>query len=208
MAQSRILSLALMAGLMAATPALASGSSRDAVIDERGGKVVDSRGNCVRTKWMEANDPCAPPAPPPVPVAEPAPVPPPPPPAPTRQLHKGDLTVYFDFDKSSLTQESSAKLDRLAALLKEDVTVKGARIVGYTDSIGKRDYNMKLSQKRADVVNDYIRSRGYLGTTSAEVRAFGPENPVTDCSSVKGRTALISCKAPDRRVEIEIEYVQ
>lgn len=200
------ISMLALAATLALPIAAQAGSTNDAVSDAFGGRVVDARGNCVRTKWDNPNDICGAEAPKiekvekveKKVVVE----------APTAQLRKGDLTVYFGFDKSNLTAESTAKLDRLADLMKQDVTVKGAKIVGYTDSIGKNDYNQKLSQKRAKVVDDYIHNRGYLGETTPEVRAFGPENPVANCEGVTKRAALIECKAPDRRVEIEIQYVQ
>lgn len=200
------ISMLALAATLALPIAAHAGSTNDAVSDAFGGRVIDARGNCVRTKWDNPNDVCGATAPKiekvetvqKKVVVE----------APTKELRKGDLTVYFDFDKSNLTGESTGKLDRLADLLKQDVTVKGAKIVGYTDSIGKDSYNQKLSEKRAKVVEDYIHKRGYLGETTPEVRAFGPQNPVANCDGIKKRKELIECKAPDRRVEIEIQYVQ
>ncbi|MDD9840548.1 porin OmpA, partial [Escherichia coli] len=75
-----------------------------------------------------------------------------------------------------------------------------------TDRIGSQNYNLPLSEKRAQSVVDYLVSKG-IPANSISAEGRGKENPVTGntCDNIKARAALIDCLAPDRRVEIEIQ---
>ncbi|MCF7480995.1 OmpA family protein [Vibrio sp. J1-1] len=81
---------------------------------------------------------------------------------------------------------------------------KGLKITvsGYTDHIGTKDFNQKLSEERAQTVADYIISRGYGGPIHAF--GFGPSEPVVTCSSTLAREELIRCLQPNRRVTVRI----
>ncbi len=174
-------------------------NNRDVVQDERGNVVVNSFGNCVRTKWQSASDACAP-SPAPRRVAEPMK------PVKARSLSKEELSIYFDFNKSNINAESRRKLDRLADILKSDSEVKAAEIVGFADRIGSDDYNLKLSEKRANAVKNYLAKKNYFNTNVAEVRWLGETAPVTKCANNLKRAELINCLGQDRRVELEIQY--
>lgn len=67
--------------------------------------------------------------------------------------------LNYDLDKSDITSESSAILDKLIALLKEFPDLE-IRIESHTDSRGSDDYNLLLSKKRAKAAFDYIVSKG------------------------------------------------
>nr|WP_321460556.1 OmpA family protein [uncultured Vibrio sp.] len=81
---------------------------------------------------------------------------------------------------------------------------KGLKVTvsGYTDHIGAKDFNQKLSEERAQTVADYIISRGYDGPIKAF--GFGPSEPVVACSSTLARKDLIRCLQPNRRVTVRI----
>ncbi|MBV8938604.1 MAG: OmpA family protein [Alphaproteobacteria bacterium] len=192
--------LALAATAMTlSTPAIAAeADNRDVVHDSGGHIVVNSFGNCVRTKWMSDADACGA-APPPKAVAAPAPM--------HATIAKEDRTVYFPFNKSALTPESRTKLNSLANTLKSDKQVKEARIFGYADRIGSVSYNDKLSKKRAETVRNYLESRGFVNSRVTETRWFGKSEPKTDCPNNLSRKDLIACLQPDRRVEVEIDYL-
>jgi outer membrane protein OmpA-like peptidoglycan-associated protein len=101
----------------------------------------------------------APPAPPPptMPAAAPAPMPAPAaaPSTGARQLY----IVFFDFDKSSITEAGRKVLDAAAVAVKQDQAVR-IELTGYTDTMGTVPYNMKLSERRADAVRDYLSKAG------------------------------------------------
>lgn len=162
---------------------------------------------------------------PPAPIAsapEPASAAPSPDPAPLRQLpvapppttpvnprkHAAHVTLNaatdFAFGKATLRAAGKSKLDAFTAGLK-NITFTGLKVTGHTDRIGKRAYNMKLSQRRAEAVKSYLVGK-YLRPEVIETMGVGPDQPVTvpgDCANLKLK-ALIACLQPDRRVEIEV----
>lgn len=144
-------------------------------------------------------------------VAAPAPAPTPAP-APVVQTKRFTLKsdVLFNFDKATLKPEGQQALDQLYSQLSSMDPKDGSVIVlGYTDRIGSDAYNQKLSQARAQSVVSYLVSKG-IPSYKISARGMGKSNPVTGntCNSVKGRAAVISCLAPDRRVEIEVKGIK
>jgi len=67
-------------------------------------------------------------------------------------------------------------------------------IEGYTDTTGSDEFNMKLSQQRADAVRQFLMTQGLSGDVITS-KGFGPTNPVADNGTAAGRKA-------NRRVEI------
>jgi OOP family OmpA-OmpF porin len=59
-------------------------------------------------------------------------------------------------------------------------------IEGHTDSVGNDDYNLKLSQRRADAVRQYLLDKGVAGAR-LEAKGFGESQPVADNKTVEGR---------------------
>src|SRR5579875_34891 len=119
-------------------------------------------------------DPVKPPPPPP-PVAQ---VPPPPPPPPAKKL---------------AVIEGRRKVDEAIRVLKENPGMH-VNVDGYTDSIGSDAYNLKLSERRARTVADYMISQG-IDRSRLTVRGFGKAHPVASNDTAEGR-------ARNRRVEI------
>ncbi|EOJ8665860.1 porin OmpA [Providencia stuartii] len=140
------------------------------------------------------------------PVVEPAPVVKP---APVVENKRFTLRsdVLFNFNKATLKPEGQQALNELYNELSSiDPTQGRVLVVGFTDRIGSQNYNLPLSQKRAQSVVDYLVAKGVPASAIA-AEGRGKEDPVTGnkCDNVKGRAALIECLAPDRRVEIEIQ---
>lgn len=123
-------------------------------------------------------------------------------------LSDAERVIYFEFNKADLTAEAKRTLDGVVARLKAAKDVKSASIVGYADRIGAADYNVALSQKRANAVKAYLVKNGYLDVSVAETRALGASNSVTECSNTLPRAEKISCLAPDRRVNLELVYAE
>ncbi len=103
--------------------------------------------------------------------------------------------VLFKTGKWDLKAGAMAKLDEIAEALrgKEQPIV----VYGFTDNVGSRDNNMDLSQKRASSVRDYLVTKG-IPTDLITAQGKGPDDPVSDNSSVEGR-------ASNRRVEIVVQ---
>lgn len=112
---------------------------------------------------------------------------------------------FFEFGGADLRDVvKSDELQNVIAFIKthHDKDLK-ITVSGYTDHIGDRRYNQKLSEARAQTVADYILSRGFEGQIQAF--GFGASEPiVTDCSSNLPRDTLIQCLQPNRRVTVRI----
>ncbi|MDB5910338.1 MAG: flagellar motor protein MotB [Massilia sp.] len=152
--------------------------------------------------------PAPPPPPPPPPppaavvVVEQVPTPPPPPPPPPPRFEKVTLsaTELFDFNSATLKMPQP-KLDDIAAALIADPTITDVQITGYADRLGSAKYNLKLSQRRANAVRDYLIAKG-VDASRLKAVGKGKANPVVQCHQKK-RAELIECLAPNRRVEVE-----
>ncbi|WP_421338157.1 porin OmpA [Aeromonas veronii] len=142
-------------------------------------------------------------APAPAPAAEPAPVA-----VVEPKTFSLSSDVLFEFNKATLKPAANQALDALfsqivAANPKDGV----ATVIGYTDRIGSDNYNLALSEKRAQSVASYLVSKG-LYADKVRVEGRGKANPVAgnNCAS-RSKQELIACLAPDRRVEIHLEGV-
>jgi outer membrane protein OmpA-like peptidoglycan-associated protein len=164
-------------------------NTHEAVISSSGKLARDKYGCCVRTAFDAGKDPC-------------------------RSYRTIDVDtvfeemderiVYFDFDSAVLKEEQKRALERLANTLRE-YKVTDVKIIGYTDRIGKDEYNKNLSMRRANSVKGYLDSLIKLDSSIIHLKAFGNTNPIKDCSDVSGRSELIECLAPNRRVEVEVD---
>ena len=166
---------AISTTMLFAAPA-AFAIDQDAAFTKTKSYVGDTNGKCVRTKWMNADDPCAPYVPPaPAPVAVPAPAPAPAPVLPIVSLEQ--RTIYFDFDSDKLSMESAAKLDELGNIINASKAIADVRIHGFTDQFGTSSYNEELANRRAAAVKEYLDGRSRLDTTVAEVKGLGKSVP-------------------------------
>jgi OOP family OmpA-OmpF porin len=136
-----------------------------------------------------------------------APPPPPPPPPPVRNFSlSSDGT--FEFDKAVLTPVGRTRLDALLQELKSaGFRARSIVVVGYTDPLGKPEYNQRLSVARANAVRDHMVGAGVPANVIQTEGRGETELKITeaDCKAqgqAKSRTALIACLQPDRRVEI------
>lgn len=149
----------------------------------------------------EASPPPPPPPPPPPAVTHAAPpaAATPVAPAPAMALPKrGSVTlegVTFAFNSAQLQDGSSSVLDKVAAGLKQHPLIK-VEIQGYTDSVGARSYNMRLSRLRARAVRDYLVGQG-VASSQMTARGYGPADPVASNRTAAGR-------AQNRRVVLEV----
>ena len=142
----------------------------------------------------------------------PAPVVAPPPPPPPKPIPYAPKRVSFSadslfgFDKSSISPEGKQQIDKMVSDLR-GTTVDGITVTGHTDRIGKHNYNMKLSARRAEAVKAYLMESTGIGGEKIVATGVDGANPVTkpgDCKGTKVTKALIACLQPDRRVDLEV----
>ena len=84
--------------------------------------------------------------------------------------------VHFDFDKSTLKPEAQAILKRNIQLLKDNPKAK-VRIAGYTSASGTEAYNQKLSERRANAVQEYLINEGVITRDRLSTIGYGETNP-------------------------------
>jgi outer membrane protein OmpA-like peptidoglycan-associated protein len=107
----------------------------------------------------------------------------------------GEKSIRFDADKSDIAPQYRGILKRIGSVL---MPLKGYSIYvyGYTDDSGTKDYNLKLSVRRARAVRDSL-VQGGIGSSLISTKGFGKSEP-----RVRGNTA--KARAANRRVEIGI----
>ena len=103
--------------------------------------------------------------------------------------------IYFDFDKTSLKNESFAELNKVVDFLKQNPSVE-IEISGHTDNKGSDDYNATLSQGRSEAVVDYVISQG-VDSYRLSAHGYGESKPIDTNDSDEGR-------ANNRRVEFTV----
>jgi outer membrane protein OmpA-like peptidoglycan-associated protein len=103
--------------------------------------------------------------------------------------------ITFETNSAKITRESRPTLDETVKVLKANPKYD-VSIEGHTDDTGGRDYNVELSQKRADAVADYLVKNG-VSRERVHTRGRGPDKPVADNSTAEGR-------AQNRRIEFKL----
>jgi len=83
--------------------------------------------------------------------------------------------VFFGFDKSDLSTEAQATLDRQAAWLKKYSTAK-VTIEGHCDERGTREYNLALGERRATAAKNYLVAAGIPAGRITTI-SYGKERP-------------------------------
>jgi len=93
--------------------------------------------------------------------------------------------IFFDFNKSTLRDESIAELERLTKLLDEIPTLK-IEVSGHTDNIGSASYNQNLSENRAKAVVNYLTRKG-IDVNRLIFKGYGFNQPVATNDTEEGR---------------------
>jgi outer membrane protein OmpA-like peptidoglycan-associated protein len=108
--------------------------------------------------------------------------------------------VLFDVNKATLKPGARERLNKLAGILLAYPGQYRIDINGHTDAVGSDDYNLRLSQDRAESVRDCLAQAGIRPDRLAAVRGLGKAAPVASNDTAAGRQL-------NRRVEIVIDDV-
>jgi outer membrane protein OmpA-like peptidoglycan-associated protein len=108
-------------------------------------------------------------------------------------LTMGD--VLFAFDKATLSPEAFRNVDKLADFLQKHPN-RSVLIEGHTDSVGSEEYNLDLSEKRADAVKNALVAKG-VGEERITAKGYGKKYPVASNNTSDGRQL-------NRRVEVVV----
>lgn len=116
-----------------------------------------------------------------------------------KPVRKGQVmelrNVFFEFNSDVLKDESSVELNKVVSFLKKNPSLK-VEIGGHTDSVGTREYNLDLSQRRAQSVLNYLTEKG-IDKARLVPKGYGFDKPLATNESEEGR-------AINRRTEIRI----
>ncbi|MCR8558367.1 OmpA family protein [Mucilaginibacter sp. BJC16-A38] len=118
----------------------------------------------------------------------------PPPPPPVAKPDYNFKNIQFEFNSGILKTDSYPTLDKIAAEIKKDPSVKFV-LNGNSSAEGSADHNMALSVERANSVKLYLVNSGISGDNLA-IKGYGESKPVADNSTEEGRVL-------NRRVEIK-----
>jgi len=100
--------------------------------------------------------------------------------------------IYFDFDRSEIRPEAAKILERHAALFKRFTGWKVA-VTGHTDNMGSEEYNVFISRKRAEVIAEYLITKG-VKKNQLETLWYGFDQPDASESTEEGRQMNRRCE--------------
>ncbi len=112
------------------------------------------------------------------------------------KTHTGVIRgIFFEFNSDTIGKRSLPVLDAAVKVLREYEQIR-IQIVGHTDDVGKREYNLELSRARAESVRTYLIEQG-LAPERITTRGAGPDEPLADNTTRRGR-------AENRRIEFKV----
>ena len=104
--------------------------------------------------------------------------------------------IYFDFEKATFRTESYGELNKLETMMKQNQNLK-VEISGHTDFVGAKQFNKRLSEKRAAAVKSFLVSKG-VDTRRIKTVGYGEERPLASNDDEKEGRSL------NRRVEFRV----
>ena len=142
-----------------------------------------------------------------MPAAKPAPIP-----APEFEKISLSADVLFKFDRyreKDMLATGRGKLDEVADKIKGYITatIDHIDLIGHTDRLGSDAYNLRLSERRAKTVKNYLIKKGVDGGKMVD-KGRGESEPVVQCKGNKATKKLIRCLQPNRRVDVEVHGVK
>jgi OOP family OmpA-OmpF porin len=132
-----------------------------------------------------------------VPPAEPAPA-----------NYKYCITLHneFDIDKAIVRSEDHREIARVGDFMKKYPTTT-AVIEGHSDNVGSAEYNLDLSQRRAEAVVNYLVDNFGIDRSRLSAKGYGLSRPVADNATNEGRQknrrieAIIDCAFDVQKIE-------
>jgi outer membrane protein OmpA-like peptidoglycan-associated protein len=104
--------------------------------------------------------------------------------------------IQFQYKSAEITPESKKLLEGVADMFQKEMAGKKVVILGHTDNVGGSEYNLKLSEERAESAKEFLIQHG-VESYRLQARGVGKDQPICDNDTEEGRTK-------NRRVEFEI----
>jgi OOP family OmpA-OmpF porin len=111
---------------------------------------------------------------------------------------RATINVEFDFDKADIKPAFDEEIQKFALVMKNYPDLKVV-IEGYTDNVGKKAYNEKLSERRANSVKNYMTKKLGIEESRLTARGYGNSKPIDSNKTKMGRQK-------NRRVEAAVSY--
>ncbi len=130
----------------------------------------------------------------------------PPPPPPKRCDFSATLVndQTFAFNKTVLSNAAKKRIDdEVLPKLATCANVDFINVTGHADRLGSQQYNQKLSEKRADAVAAYLKSKSV--NAPMDTLGLGKTQSIKSCDDKLPRKQLIECLTPNRRVVIDVK---
>jgi outer membrane protein OmpA-like peptidoglycan-associated protein len=105
-------------------------------------------------------------------------------------------TVYFETGKATILPKSFPLLEQVSSVMSANPQIKRVVIGGHTDDVGADEFNLELSQKRAEAVRQFLIDQG-VGADRLVAKGFGETQPLLPNTSTRNRGV-------NRRVEFKI----
>ena len=112
-------------------------------------------------------------------------------------LNKAMSGIQFENGKATIKKTSYKILDDIAKIFIDNSNYI-IEVQGHTDNVGKHDYNVDLSERRAQAVRTYLIGKG-VPAERLSAHGYGPDKPIADNKTSAGR-------AKNRRVEFNITF--
>jgi peptidoglycan-associated lipoprotein len=116
---------------------------------------------------------------------------------------KFDVPVHFEFASSELREADRPVLDRFATVVKQYYPGALVTVEGFTDPAGSAAYNLRLGQRRADAVKEYLATAGGFASDSIKAVSYG---------KARNRQVVPGAKGPgdtgveNRRVALVVDH--
>ena len=112
--------------------------------------------------------------------------------------------IFFDFDKSSLSNSGKSELNKIAELMKSDLKVN-VLLLGFADALGPEDYNIRLSEQRALQTMKYLVQKG-VEASRIKIIGKGETDFIAPNTKADG-SDYPEARKYNRRVEFEISGI-
>ena len=112
---------------------------------------------------------------------------------------RATINVEFDFDKAVIKPAFHNEIQKFADVMKDYPDLEVV-IEGHTDSVGKKAYNQKLSEQRANSVKNYLTKKFGIEKSRLTAKGYGMSKPIDSNETKAGRQK-------NRRVEAAVAYI-
>ena len=93
--------------------------------------------------------------------------------------------IYFDFDSAVIQRRSFDILFQVAEVLRQNPQILSVEVQGHTDSCGADAYNLKLSNRRAAAVRQFLVQRGGIAAGRLDAKGYGETQPIDPGQNVQ-----------------------